>query len=121
MMGSSELDVGSNDELFWFWIKRNKPRALFYCRHDQFGSSNARQMIPVDPGWLAERVAPDGSRERISVLRANRVMRGVRLPAGEHRLVFRYRPRWLPWAVGIRAASWLAQAGAALARRRRAA
>ncbi|NQU20152.1 MAG: hypothetical protein HQ567_02640 [Candidatus Nealsonbacteria bacterium] len=54
MMGSSELDVGSNDELFWFWIKRNEPRALFYCRHDQFGSSKARQMIPVDPDWLAD-------------------------------------------------------------------
>ena len=54
LMGSSELDVGSNDELFWFWIKRNQPPAMFFCRHDQFRSSRAKQMIPVDPGWLAE-------------------------------------------------------------------
>ena len=49
-----ELDVGSNDELFWFWIKRNQPRAMFFCRHDRFRSSRARQMIPVNPDWLAE-------------------------------------------------------------------
>lgn len=54
LMGSSELDVGSNDELFWFWIKRKQPRAMFFCRHDRFRSSRARQMIPVDPDWLAD-------------------------------------------------------------------
>ncbi len=49
-----ELDIGSNEELFWFWIKRNQPPVVYYCRHYQFPGSRARQMIPMDPGWLVE-------------------------------------------------------------------
>lgn len=49
-----ELDLGSNDELFWFWCKRNQPPAVYFCRHDQFAGSQARQMIPIDPNWLVE-------------------------------------------------------------------
>lgn len=49
-----ELDLGSNDDHFWFWIKRNQPPAVFYCRHDRFVTSRARPMIPIDPYWLIE-------------------------------------------------------------------
>jgi hypothetical protein len=49
-----EVDLGSNDELLWFWLKRAQPPALFYCRHDQFGASAGRQIIPVEPEWLIE-------------------------------------------------------------------
>ena len=49
-----EVDLGSNDQLFWFWIKRNQPPAVYFCRHDQFPTSQARQMIPIDPNWLIE-------------------------------------------------------------------
>lgn len=49
-----ELDLGSNDELFWFWARRGQPPALFFCRHEQFASSRARQTLPVDPYWLME-------------------------------------------------------------------
>jgi hypothetical protein len=47
-----ELDLGSNDEQFWLWVRRNQPPALFVCRHEQFGMSNARQIMPVEPEWL---------------------------------------------------------------------
>ena len=50
----AELDLGSNDELFWFWVKRNQPPAVYYCRHDQFAASQARQMTPFEPRWLIE-------------------------------------------------------------------
>ncbi len=50
----TELDLGSNDELFWFWLKRNQPPAMYFCRHDQFAASPARQAIPFEPGWLIE-------------------------------------------------------------------
>jgi hypothetical protein len=50
----AEVDLGSNDQIFWFWIKRNPPPAVYYCRHDQFPTSQARQMIPIDPNWLIE-------------------------------------------------------------------
>jgi hypothetical protein len=49
-----ELDLGSNEELFWFWVKRNPPPAIYWCRHDQFAYSRARQMIPLEPDWLIE-------------------------------------------------------------------
>lgn len=52
----AELDMGSNDELFWFWVKRNPPPTLYYCRHDKFATSNARQIVPVDPEWLLDAV-----------------------------------------------------------------
>ncbi len=49
-----ELDLGSNDQEFWFWIRRSQPPALYHCRHDQFDMSAARQVVPLDPQWLIE-------------------------------------------------------------------
>ncbi|MEN6458673.1 MAG: hypothetical protein ABFC63_07060 [Thermoguttaceae bacterium] len=49
-----ELDLGSNDELFWFWVRRNQPPAMYFCRHNQFAASQARTMIPFEPAWLIE-------------------------------------------------------------------
>jgi hypothetical protein len=49
-----EIDLGSNEELFWIWIRRNQPPALYYCRHDQYASSPARRTLGVDPNWLIE-------------------------------------------------------------------
>ena len=50
----AELDLGSNNELFWFWVKRSQSPAVYYCRHDQFAASQARQMTPFEPRWLIE-------------------------------------------------------------------
>jgi hypothetical protein len=50
----TELDLGSNDDLFWFWMHRNQPPAVLFCRHDQFAQSPARQTMPFEPGWLIE-------------------------------------------------------------------
>jgi hypothetical protein len=49
-----ELDLGSNNDLFWFWINRNEPKAVYYCRHDQFAQSTAKQMVPIQPDWLID-------------------------------------------------------------------
>ncbi len=49
-----EVDIGSNDDLFWFWIKRSQPAALYFCRHDQYAASAARQIMPVEPQWIVE-------------------------------------------------------------------
>jgi len=54
LLTSPELDVGSNDDLYWFWAKRNEPAAVYYCRREQFAQSPARQMIPIEPDWLIE-------------------------------------------------------------------
>ena len=49
-----EVDLGSNNELFWFWVRRDQPPAIYYCRHDQFLTSRARQTIPIEPNWLLD-------------------------------------------------------------------
>lgn len=49
-----EVDLGSNDTLFWFWVRRSQPPALYFCRHDQFQASAARNILPVEPEWLIE-------------------------------------------------------------------
>jgi hypothetical protein len=47
-----EIDLGSNDQLFWLWVRRNQPPAVYICRHDQFAGSNIRQVMPVEPSWF---------------------------------------------------------------------
>ncbi|MBX3425016.1 MAG: hypothetical protein KF688_04985 [Pirellulales bacterium] len=49
-----EVDLGANDELFWFWIRRNEPPALYFARHDQFAGSAASQVVPIEPQWLLD-------------------------------------------------------------------
>ncbi len=49
-----ELDLGSNDELFWFWVRRNVPPTLFYCRHAEFSQCASRLALPIEPQWLIE-------------------------------------------------------------------
>ena len=49
-----EIDVGSNADLFWYWVRRGQPPAIYFCRHDQFAGSPARHSIPVQPDWLIE-------------------------------------------------------------------
>jgi hypothetical protein len=54
LTGGDEIDMGSNSELMWLWVRRNDPAALFFCRHDQFANSGARQVIPIDPTWIGD-------------------------------------------------------------------
>jgi len=49
-----ELDLGSNDEVFWFWLKSSGQPAVLFARHDQFAQSQAQQMLPIEPAWIVE-------------------------------------------------------------------
>lgn len=49
-----ELDLGSNDERFWIWARRNEPPALYTARHDQWASSPVRGQAPIEPAWLID-------------------------------------------------------------------
>ena len=51
-----EIDLGSNNELFWFWANQDPSKALYYARHEQFAQSRASQAIPVEPSWLKEAI-----------------------------------------------------------------
>ena len=54
------------------------------------------------PGWIAE----DAGR-RLAILRADGFFRAVALPAGSHRVTFRYRPVSVLVGAGISAAALL--------------
>lgn len=49
----TEIDLGSNDELFWVWAKRNDPPDIYFARHAEF-SPGANGVLPVPPAWLIE-------------------------------------------------------------------
>jgi hypothetical protein len=51
-IGGQEFDFGSNDILFWLWIRREKE--MWYCRHDLYPMCPMRATIPIDPDWLIE-------------------------------------------------------------------
>lgn len=50
----NEVDLGSNDEMFWVWFRRNEPPAMYVARHDQYAGSAAQQYLPVEPQWLLD-------------------------------------------------------------------
>jgi hypothetical protein len=49
-----ELDLGSNDNVYWMWAKRLQPPTVFYGHHDQFFRGAAQHVLPVPPHWLVE-------------------------------------------------------------------
>lgn len=49
-----EIDLGSNDELFWFWVRRNQPPGVYFCRHDRLATSHMQQIAVIKPDWLID-------------------------------------------------------------------
>lgn len=53
-----EVDFGSNPERFWLWAKQmtgpDGRSPLYTVRHDQYASSGAQNMMPIDPQWIIE-------------------------------------------------------------------
>jgi len=49
-----ELDLGSNDELFWLWLKRAEPPTMYFARHAQQNSGAMRKLLPLSPSQLVD-------------------------------------------------------------------
>lgn len=47
-----ESDIGSNDDIFWFWSKRMSPPALFYAKHEDIYKT--RLKTAFHPFWLKD-------------------------------------------------------------------
>lgn len=47
-----EMDVGSNDKIFWFWSKRLNPPVLNYANHENFKKANLKTIL--SPNWMLE-------------------------------------------------------------------
>ncbi len=67
------------------------------------------------PGWRLEVESNGGDSRPVPILRTNRVMRGAWLPAGSHRLVYRYRPATFACGAAISLVGWIVASGWAVA------
>jgi hypothetical protein len=57
LFGNSEVDIGSNSQEFWFWIKRSGPQPVVYhCSYADFPEVAKRGAMPfpVQPEWVVE-------------------------------------------------------------------
>ena len=82
-----ELDIGSNDDLFWIWLRQHQPPITAFCRHDQYAQSQARRLLPIRADWMPELLGlvnfrPDDSHEGPFQLPDGRLEIRSRLDAG---------------------------------------
>lgn len=73
-----ELDLGSNDQQFWIWVKQSPEPAIYWGQHDQYYRSAAQQILPVPPEWLIEalgivRLDPTANYEGPSLVENGRI------------------------------------------------
>ena len=59
------------------------------------------------PGWQLEVQTPGQAARTAEILPAHGVMRAARLPAGKHRLIYRYRPASFYWGAILSGLGWL--------------
>ena len=50
----SGLDMGSNDQLFWFEVPEGMSRTLYYASHEKYRQQMHRAILPIDPSWLMD-------------------------------------------------------------------
>jgi hypothetical protein len=48
------IDLGSNDEMFWFEVPEGVSKKLYYARHDEYRRQLHRAVLPVDPTWVMD-------------------------------------------------------------------
>tara|TARA_R110002049_G_scaffold2750_4_gene21897 strand:- start:38171 stop:39031 length:861 start_codon:yes stop_codon:yes gene_type:complete len=53
VMGAG-IDLGSNNELFWFEVPEGMSKKLYYARHDQYQQNLNHAILPVDPTWIID-------------------------------------------------------------------
>jgi len=70
------------------------------------------------PGWTAKASTDGGPATSVPIFRTNRIMRGVALPAGQHRITFVYRPSLFYAGAAISVLAWIALAVVFVRRRR---
>jgi hypothetical protein len=55
LFGNPEVDLGSNDQEFWFWIKRADPPRQYYCTYKDLEEGRVRHLpFPFQPEWILE-------------------------------------------------------------------
>lgn len=59
LLGVTELgiDVGSNEDVFWFWTKVSSPGqepGFYFAKHNEYKNSTLQRTIPIQPEWLID-------------------------------------------------------------------
>jgi hypothetical protein len=49
-----EVDLGSNPERFWFWMKRGDPHGVMTASYDDVADGKPMGPLPFQPDWLIE-------------------------------------------------------------------
>lgn len=49
-----EVDLGSNPERFWFWMKRGDPHGIMTASYDDVADGKPMGPLPFQPEWLIE-------------------------------------------------------------------
>jgi hypothetical protein len=53
MLGSG-MDMGSNNDVFWFQVPEGMTQTLYFANHEQFRNRPIRSILPVDPTWIGD-------------------------------------------------------------------
>ena len=54
-LGDQEVDLGSNNQEFWYWIRRAEPNAQVFCSYQAIEEGRVKQMpFPFQPDWVLE-------------------------------------------------------------------
>jgi hypothetical protein len=76
----TEIDLGSNDDLFWYWSRRDPRPGLYWAKHDDYYKT--RLKTPFDPMFMRDTLglneidltgAHIGETEKVMLLTYNRV------------------------------------------------
>lgn len=55
LIGSRAVDVGSNDQEFWYWISKAKPSHQAYCSYKDLKEGRVKELpFPFQPEWIME-------------------------------------------------------------------
>lgn len=54
LLGANEVDLGSNAERFWFWIRRSEQPYVITVGHDDLERVRKQLSLPFEPDWLIE-------------------------------------------------------------------
>ncbi len=88
-LGGPAVDLGSNDNEFWFYVMKNNPPYQFYCSYKDFEEGRVKQMpLPIQPSWVMETLgmATYGPADRYKLETEGdslKLVEQVRMPKGE--------------------------------------
>lgn len=51
---AEEVDLGSNSEQFWYWVRQAEQKHVFVAYHDEESVEGKMIPIPFDPDWIME-------------------------------------------------------------------